>query len=386
MKENGFAKKCLPEHVKTVVVVHDFDYIDGGAGKVAFEYAEDYANSGIETYLFTGTGGSGFPKIPNVHYVSANQKPSLADSNKLRGAINGIYNFKAKKELRKLLSTLNPASTIIHIHTWTKVLSSSIWDAAYSMHIPVYLTCHDYFSVCPNGGLYNYQANKICKYNPLSAKCISCNCDSRNYFIKLFRIVRFFVQDKIVNIFKKTSKFISISDYSENILKQYFPPKSQFERHFNPIDKLDLNEKIDFSKNKEFLFVGRVSKEKGCDIFCQAICECEIKGTVVGDGPELAYLKKKYANTNITFAGWKSRNEVFEYMKKARALVFPSRWYETDGLSVREALAIGLPCIVSNCCAAKDHIHSPEDGYVFSSFSNLKETIKKYNEIRLSQG
>jgi len=380
MKENGFAKKCLPEHIKTVVVVHDFDYIDGGAGKVAFEYAEDYANSGIETYLFTGTSGSNHPKIPKVHYVSANQQPSLTDSNKLRGAINGIYNFKAKNELRKLLSTLNPTSTIVHIHTWTKVLSSSIWDAAYSMHIPVYLTCHDYFSVCPNGGLYNYQANKICKYKPLSLKCIFCNCDSRNYFIKLFRLTRFFVQDRIVNILKKTSKFISISDFSENILKQYISPVPQFERHFNPIDKLELNETIDFSKNKEFLFVGRVSKEKGCDIFCQAICECDLKGIVVGDGPELSYLKKKFANTNIDFVGWKSRNEVFEYMKNARALVFPSRWYEAAPLTVPEAQSIGLPCIVSNNCAARDYIAENTKGNIFTSFEDLKNSLRKYDQ------
>lgn len=378
MIERGFAIKCLPKHIKTVVVVHDFDYVDGGAGKVAFEYAKDYADSGIETYLFTGTGDSDYPKIANIHYVSAKQKPTLTDSNKLRGAINGIYNFKAKRKLRELLSTLDPKSAVVHIHTWTKVLSSSIWNAAYSMHFPIYLTCHDYFTVCPNGGLYNYRANKICCNKPLSVKCLTCNCDSRNFSIKIYRFLRSFVQNNIVNIFRKTSKFISISDFSENILRNYFPKETVFERHFNPIDKLELTEKIDFTQNTGFLFVGRISKEKGCDIFCQAIYDCKLKGIVVGDGPELTYLKKKFADANIDFVGWKTRNEVFEYMKKARALIFPSRWYEAAPLTVPEAQSIGLPCIVSNSCAARDYIKTSKDGAIFDTPEDLKKCIARF--------
>ena len=42
-------------------------------------------------------------------------------------------------------------------------------------------------------------------------------------------------------------------------------------------------EKVDPSKNEYYLYVGRVSKEKGVDLFCQAISELDYKGIVVGD-------------------------------------------------------------------------------------------------------
>lgn len=370
----------IPNNINTVVIVNDFDYVEGGAAKVALMTAESLAKAGYKTFLFSAVSNKNISKIPNVNYVSSEQHPSLLDSNKIRGALNGIYNFKAKNHFKKLLKELDPKTTLIHIHSWTKALSSSIWDIAYSMNFPIYLTCHDYFSVCPNGGFYNYPQNKICHLKPLSLKCACCNCDSRNYGIKLYRLVRTFVQNKVVNIFKKTTKFISISDFSENVLKEHYPKEISFTRVYNPIDKIEMTEKINPENGEYFLFAGRLSKEKGCDLFCQAISDLGLKGIVVGEGEQKDALKKQFKNANIEFVGWKNRTEVFEYMKKARALVFPSRWYEAAPLTVPEALSIGLPCIVSDCCAARDYIKDEKDGCLFSSLEDLKRCLSKYEK------
>ena len=94
-----------------------------------------------------------------VKNICTNQGEALKDKNKLRGAINGIYNFRAKKELEKILKTLNKEETIIHIHGWTKCLSSSVFDIIFKMKFKVILTMHDYFIACPNGGYFNYKQN-----------------------------------------------------------------------------------------------------------------------------------------------------------------------------------------------------------------------------------
>jgi len=365
----------IPSHIKTVVVVNDFDYVEGGAAKVAMMTADALVKAGYNTYLFSAVSKKEIPKIAGVKYVSTEQYPSLSDPNKIRGALNGLYNFKAAKMFRELLSLLDCKTTVVHVHTWTKALSSCIWNVAYSLHVPVYLTCHDYFSVCPNGGFFDYKRTKICHRKPLSLKCMACNCDSRNYAVKLYRFLRSVVQNKVVNIFKKTTKFISISDFSESVLKKYFPKNVEFVRVFNPIDAVKGIEKICPQDNEFFLYVGRLSKEKGCENFCRALAELKLKGIVVGDGPESERLQDEYANDDIQFVGWKTRNEVFEYMKKARALVFPSLWYEAAPLTVPEARSIGLPCIVSDCCAARDYIKTQEDGVLFDSYEDLKEKM-----------
>ena len=235
-----------------------------------------------------------------------------------------------------MLKKLDKKTTIIHVHGWTKALSSSIFDIAFKMNFKVVLTLHDYFTACPNGGYFNYQKNEICKLKPLSKKCIRCNCDSRNYIFKIYRLIRQFVQNNIVKLNKRIENVITISEFSEKILKPTLGKNTKITRIYNPIDIDENAEKVDPSKNEYYLYVGRISKEKGVDLFCQAITELGLKGIAVGDGDEKKKLEKQYPN--IEFVGWKNKDEVKQYMKGARALIFPSRWYETAGLTVLEAM------------------------------------------------
>ena len=66
-------------------------------------------------------------------------------------------------------------------------------------------------------------------------------------------------------------------------------------------------------------------------------------------------------------------------MENARCLVFPSVWGECSPLTVPEALIIGLPCIVSDCCAARDFIENGKNSLLFSvqNLETLKVAITK---------
>ena len=296
----------------------------------------------------------------------------------VKGMINGIYNRKAKKDLKKLLLTLDRNNTIIHIHGWTKALSSSVIDIAYKMKFKVVFTLHDYFSVCPNGGFFNYTTNTICKFNPLSFKCLKCKCDSRNHFFKCYRIIRNFIQNKIVKLPKKMEYAIGISDLSIAVLKPFLNPRIKLEKIYNPIEFDRKEEKIDFKKNSYFLYVGRHRKEKGVSIFCQAVTDLKERGIVVGNGDEMQNLKHRYPN--IEFTGWKTKEEVKEYMKKAKCLIFPSLWYETAGLTILEAQSLGIPSLVSNTCAGREFVN---EQFTFNNqnINELKEKMKNVEKL-----
>lgn len=338
--------------IKNVVIVNDFNYVQGGASKVAIDTAKILKEQGIKVFFFSAVNKEN-EKINGVKYISTNQQEALKEKNKIKGAINGIYNLKAKKELKKLLKTLDRDNTIIHVHGWTKALSSSVFDIAFKMRFKVVLTLHDYFTACPNGGYFNYKKNEICKFKPLSWKCIKCNCDSRNYGFKLYRLIRQFVQNKIVKLNDKLENVITISEFSEKILKTTLEKNTRVTRIYNPIDIEKNLEKVDPSKNEYYLYVGRVSKEKGVDLFCQAISELDYKGIVVGDGDERQKLETEFPN--IEFTGWKNKDEVKQYMKGAKALIFPSKLYEGAPLTPLEAMQYGVPCICSNVSAAVDY-------------------------------
>ena len=254
--------------IKNVIIVNDFDYVQGGASKVAIQTAEMLAQENMNVIFFSGTSTNTIQN-KNIKLYSTNQKEALKEKNKFKGFINGIYNLKAKKELKKILNQYSKEDTIINVHGWTKVLSSSIFSIAFKKNFKVYLTLHDYFSICPNGGFFDYKKNKICQLKPGSVKCIARNCDSRNRCFKIYRLIRLFVQNKIVGLPKKIKYAIGISNVSVNKIKQYLP-STNIKIIYNPLD-LEEVEKIEPSKNFYYTYIGRVSQEKGLREFCETM-------------------------------------------------------------------------------------------------------------------
>lgn len=359
--------------IKNVIIVNDFNYVQGGASKVAIDTAKLLKEKGLNVIFFSAVNKLE-ENIDGVTYISTNQKEALKERNRLKGIINGIYNLKAKRKLKELLKTLNKEETIIHVHGWTKALSSSIFDVAFKLNFKVVLTLHDYFTACPNGGYFNYKENKICKRKPLSWQCIKCNCDSRNYGFKIYRLIRQFVQNKIVKLNDKLEYAIGISDLNIQILKLTLNSKAQLRKIFNPIEFDPNEERVEWTKNDYYLYVGRVSKEKGIDIFCKVITELKLKGIVVGDGSEKERLEREY--NNIEFTGWKNSDDVKKYMKNARCLIFPSLWYEGAPLTPLESMSYGIPCLVSDNCAGREYY--PKNN--FKSYEELKEKIIKIGD------
>ncbi len=359
--------------LKNIIIVNDFNYIQGGASKVAIDTAKLLQNEKLNVYFFSAVNNKE-SEIDGITYVTTNQKEALKEKNKLKGIVNGIYNLKAKKTLKDLLMKLDKSETIIHVHGWTKALSSSIFDIAFKLDFRVVLTLHDYFTACPNGGYFNYNSNNICKLKPLSWKCIKCNCDSRNYAFKLYRVIRQFIQNKIVKVPQKIKYVIGISNLNIEILKKTLNPQITIKKINNPIDYEGEDIKSDSSKNKYYLYVGRVTKEKGVEEFCKAITEAGVRGIVVGEGSERTKLEERYSN--IEFTGWKNKDDVKKYMKHSRGLVFPSLWYEGAPLTPLEAMSYGIPCIINEKCAAKEYIVN-NNGYLYEKHEELVEDLKK---------
>lgn len=99
-------------------------------------------------------------------------------------------------------------------------------------------------------------------------------------------------------------------------------------------------------------YSGRLVAEKGVPELCSALCNLEgVKLTMFGDGPLLDGLRKEYAHTNITFAGFVS--DFDERYQNADLFVLPSH-SEAMPQSVLEASAYGLPCLLSDIPAHRE--------------------------------
>ena len=111
------------------------------------------------------------------------------------------------------------------------------------------------------------------------------------------------------------------------------------------------------------LFVGRLSNEKGIDIFVRAMAQlpaCQLK--VIGSGPEEATLNSQL---NIKKLGFLPREQIFFSMQKAAYLLMPSIWYENFPLTLVEAFACGLPVIASRIGAMAVLVEDGRTGLLF---------------------
>jgi len=358
-----------------VVIVNDFAHVNGGVAQVALSSAAALAERGHRVVLLTAVRGPGPPpETERLTVVSTDQQEIAADANRLRAATQGLWNVKAQRAMRSLLDGCDPADTIIHLHGWTKALSSSVIRECVLREFPVVATLHEYFSACPNGGFFNYQTLKSCALVPLSAACICTHCDSRSYPQKLWRVARQLVQHSAAGFPEDARHFITVSRFSEAILKAYLGPDAVVHPIRNPID-VPRDHPAAVEDNRGFTYVGRLSPEKGGLLMARSAAFLDVAATFVGDGPMREQIAA--ANPAALMLGWLDRHEVLAQLRRARALVLPSLWYETQGLVVSEAAALGVPAIVPRDCAARECVIDGVTGLWFESGSeaDLREKM-----------
>jgi glycosyltransferase involved in cell wall biosynthesis len=112
------------------------------------------------------------------------------------------------------------------------------------------------------------------------------------------------------------------------------------------------------------LYVGRLSKEKDLDVIVHAWPRLQGEGVVlafVGDGPYAKDLRQ--ALPEAIFTGSLSGQELAGAFASADLFLFPSTT-DTFGNVIIEALASGLPCIVSDQGGPKDLVEPGRTGFI----------------------
>ncbi len=347
-----------------IVIVNDHAHINGGSAKVAIDSAEGFARRGHRVDYFSAVG----PVEPSLAEagvtVTLLDQPDVVSAKSLaRFGAQWLWNAAAERGLAGLLASCDPAETIVHVHGWAKALSPSIGRALTRAGLPVVHTLHEYYLACPNGGFYDYGAARDCDHEAMSLGCIAHNCDSRGYHRKLMRVGRHAVMRHASGLRDTARHLISISRLQRETIAPYMP-SAVFYEVGNPIDVTDLGPKGDHAPG-DIVFVGRLAPEKGPRYFARAARLAGVTPVFVGDGPERTALGREFPEA--CFLGWRSPAEVREILRAARALVFPSVWYEGQPLTVYEALALGTPVIVSDLCAGREAVVDGETGVWFKS-------------------
>ncbi len=140
---------------------------------------------------------------------------------------------------------------------------------------------------------------------------------------------------------------------------------------------------------KDLLFVGRLVKQKGCDVLLNAFAEIskkykQLNLNIVGSGPELDNLIRICIDLGIekkvNFAGEKTQDELSKWYQSALIFVMPSVDQEGFGLVVTEAMSCECIVIASQLNSISEIIDDGVDGILVRPGS-VKELSKELMRV-----
>ena len=134
------------------------------------------------------------------------------------------------------------------------------------------------------------------------------------------------------------------------------------------------------------LFVGKLvpSKRPANIVRAAARLDRDVSVVFVGSGALEGELRTLAAElgVDVKLIGFLNQTELGEAYAIADCLVLPSDYPETWGLVVNEALATGLPCVVSDAVGcAPDMVRDGESGYVYP-LGNVEALAAAFAKVR----
>lgn len=363
--------------LEKAIVLNDFCYVQGGASKVAIDEAVALADAGVDV-TFVGAVGPVCDELRDARLrVLCLDQPQLLDvARRPDVAFRGLWNRAAVTAVRDLLAPLDARRSIVHLHGYTKALTVAPVRASSQAGFRTVCTLHDFFAACPNGAFYNYRKQVPCTLTALSAACVTTPCDKRHHVHKAYRVARGLTQRHVGQFPKNVRDYITLSRRSADVLRTYLPQDANLYPLENIID-IKPTSPTEVAANRSVIVVGRLDAEKGVTLAAEAARLAGWPIIFAGEGPERAELESMGASVT----GWISAGQVRQALARSRCLIFPSRWYETFGLVVSEAAALGVPAIVSDISAAAERITHGVTGWIFRS-GDLDDLIGRLNLLR----
>ncbi len=273
--------------------------------------------------------------------------------NKLKLIFTTHYNRSSKKFVEKKLRDIS--ADIMHVHNFFPLLTPSIFDASIEAGTPSVLTLHNYRLLHPNGLLLH---NGKIDERSIHGTAYSCVPEGvyRNSILQtavVAHMIEYHRKKKTWH--QKVDGFICLTEFAKSkFVEAGLPGEKMFVKPNFVDDPLRDGSKESFRKRDSYyLFVGRISEEKGIRTLVSAWNKQRLSGKpllIVGDGPLKKELQSKFsdANSNIEWLGRLNRAEVMNYLKNTRALIFPSEWYEGMPMTILEAFSVGTPVITSD--------------------------------------
>ncbi len=331
--------KCL--------IVHNYYQKRGGEDAVFEAESALLASRGHDVELFT------------MH------NDAVSSYSKLGVAATTIWSGGAHKRLAQHLREFQP--DIVHFHNIFPLISPSAISAAKSSGAAVVQTLHNFRLLCPSANLY--RDGNICEdCLDLTVKwpavVRSCYRESRGASAAVAAMLAVHQAAGIRG--SLVDRYIALSHHSRSFFIRGGISPERIVVKPNFVDKPVAAPARSLGREGFVLYVGRLVPEKGVLTLLEAWQGADAPGVpliIAGEGPLAP--KVAAAGGMVQWVGRKSKAEIYDLMRRASLLVFPSEWYEPFGLVIVEAFANGLPVVAGRIGAAAELIDSGRTGFLF---------------------
>lgn len=282
--------------------------------------------------------------------------PSVAQRARL--AVETVWSSRAARLISKRIAE-RPVD-VVHAHNTFPLLSQALYGAAHRAGAAVVQTIHNYRSMCPAGTLF--RDGRPCedcvgRMVPWPSVVHACYRGSR---LQTLPVAAMVASQALTRTWRDVDAFIALTDFAASKLAEGGLPAERLHVKSNFISP-DPGARR--GGGDGFLFVGRLSPEKGIGTLVEAapLLAPGIVVRIAGDGPESGHLQAAAErHPSLLPLGRLERDGVARELARCRALVFPSLWYEGLPMTILEAFATGVPVIAARRGAAAtlvvDHV------------------------------
>jgi len=305
-------------------------------------------------------------------------KNSLLDQIKI--SLGLFWNTEIEKELSLIIKKQKP--DVAHFNNVFPLITPTAYWVCRKFKIPIVQHVHNYRFMCPKGTLFrNGKVCELCVNKQLPFYSIFYGCYHGSRIASFIFAFSFFVH-KLIKTFNLIDRYIFPSEFTQNYYLRHLPiPKkktaviSYFVKE-RKVKTIDLIQK----KKSYFLYVGRLSEEKGIIQLLEVFKELpSIKLVVIGKGPlqNKVELYRKYRN--ISIKGFMDKKTIFNYMEKAQCVIISSLWYEVLPFVYLESLMRDTPVLIPDNgnfkLMIKEKVPKKVYFYRFNDFNDLKKKI-----------
>lgn len=272
----------------------------------------------------------------------------------VRTALDSVWSSEARGQIRSLVRRHRP--DILHFHNIFPMLSPAALTAVGSEPAATVMTLHNFRLLCLPATFL--RAGRPCEsclgklpWKGVLHRCYRGSAPASAAIATSLGLHRGLGSFRRVQLYFAVSRFV----------------RDKYVAAGFPADRLIVKPNFAQSEVRRvgpghyFLYLGRLSTEKGVQTLVELWRNVPARLLIVGDGPERASLAAA-APPSVEFLAPVSPPEVPRLIAEARALLIPSIWYEGSPRVILEAYAAGVPVIASRIGGLPEIVRDGESG------------------------